>query len=161
MPYGVVCRTFLPIRFLPLNPRFRQTSLLPAPTQYFEQLATACKTQLDHGSLLRHEIPANFGDRFYFVSLPKKDWRRQRRRKATPLVFHIGFPLREKTYAEQSSAILSPIISHRVADCQSASVFFSPCIKPSSSVDETSPPISLLSHIIRLQLTSPLSSCPL
>ena len=77
MPYGVVCRTFLPIRFLPLNPRFRQTSLLPAPTQYFERTASACKTQLDRGSLLHHEIPTDFGDRFYFVSLPAQDWRQQ------------------------------------------------------------------------------------
>ena len=89
LPYGVVCRTFLPIRFLPLNPRFRQTLLLPAPTQYFEQLATACKTQLDRGSLLRHEIPTNFGDCFFFVALAGRDWRRQRRLR----VYKMGLQL--------------------------------------------------------------------
>ena len=63
----------------PFDPLSLHPSFSAAPSQYFEQSATACKTQLDRGSLLHHEIPTNFGDCFYFVSLTGRDWRRQRR----------------------------------------------------------------------------------
>ena len=51
----------------PLEPLSLHLSFFAAPSQYFEPLAIACKTQLDRGSLLHHEIPTDFGDYFYFA----------------------------------------------------------------------------------------------
>ena len=75
----------------PFDPLSLHPSFSAAPSQYFEQSATACKTQLDRGSLLHHEIPTNFGDCFYFVSLPKRDWRRQRRRRVCVLLWVLSW----------------------------------------------------------------------
>ena len=81
LPYGVGARTFLPSGF-PLSNPFPFTYLLPAPTQYFVQMASACKTMLDRARIYAISYGYYCRSVFSFVSLTGLDWRRQRRRRA-------------------------------------------------------------------------------